>query len=79
LVLEAATKKLYLVTKNGEKISISGVVPFRNYVADIRFKEQLIVYYTNKKIDSISIASPKTENEAHLVRFAENLQEAKSL
>jgi hypothetical protein len=76
---DAATKKLYLVTKNGEKISFSGVVPFRNYVAEIRFKELLIVYYTNKRVYSITTSSPKAENEAHLVRFAENLQEAKSL
>jgi hypothetical protein len=64
---------------NGEKISFNGVVPYRNYIADIRFKEQLIIYYTNKRIYSITISSPKSKNASHLARFAETLQEAKSL
>ena len=76
---DPATKKLFMVTMNGEKISFNGVVPYRNYIADIRFKEQLIIYYTNKRIYSITISSPKSKNASHLARFAETLQEAKSL
>ncbi|HJT73452.1 MAG TPA: hypothetical protein VJ720_05520, partial [Chitinophaga sp.] len=76
---DSATKKLFFVTKNGKKISFSDVVPLRNYVSDIRFKEQLIVYYANKRVDSVSVSSPKVEDASHLTRLAESLQEAKSL
>jgi hypothetical protein len=76
---DAVTKKLFLVTMDRQRISFDGVIPMRNYVADIRYKEKLVVYFSNNKIDSIITCSPKAENIAHLARLAENLQEAKSL
>lgn len=76
---DEVTKKLYFETINGEKKSIPGVTPSRMFIADIRYKEKLIVYYTNKEVDSITMVTPKVEHASHLGRFAENLREAKSL
>jgi hypothetical protein len=76
---DAVTKKLYFETRDGKKKSIPGVTPSRMFSADIRFKEKLVVYYTNKEVDSITVVTPQVEHASHVARFAENLEEAKSL
>ncbi|WP_143150711.1 hypothetical protein [Chitinophaga sancti] len=73
------SKALDLVTKNGKRVMFEGVVPTRMFRSDTRFNEKLIVYYSNKIIDSISVSSPDVKISSHVGRFAENLQEAKSL